>query len=104
MPPSVVIASHLSPRSSSDDKAFDDYRTVAPNGSSESDAILNACSPKGIPMMVMQNRQPMPNQYSAVKMPPKGIQMMLPSKRMGTSIPPNEPVLNHMLPYGHMTT
>lgn len=104
MPLSVVIASHLSPRSSSDDKAFDDYRTVAPNGSSESDAILNACSPKGIPMMVMQNRQPTRNHHIAVMMPPKINQMMLPSKCMGIPIPPNEPVLNHMLPCGHMTT
>ena len=34
------------------------YTTRAPKGSNESFAILKACSPKGMPMMVMQNKHP----------------------------------------------
>lgn len=34
------------------------YRTRAPNGSSDSFAILNDCRPKGMPMMVMQLNTP----------------------------------------------
>ena len=43
------------------------------------DAILNACKPKGMPMMVTHHNKPIKKKPSALQSPPKMSQIKLPS-------------------------
>lgn len=53
------------------------YSTFAPKGIRESFAILNDCSPKGMPIMVMQLTAPAITYATAMGRPPATSQMML---------------------------
>jgi hypothetical protein len=47
------------------------YTTVLPNGVSVKPAILNACTPNGMPMMVTHSTSPITAQLAARNRPPK---------------------------------
>ncbi len=64
------------------DTAPPPYTISFPNGKKETDASLKHCSPIGIPMIVMHQRQPARIHPSPLRIPPNRNQSIFPIKRI----------------------